>query len=145
MERADAEAVAAWHYEPPYDFYDFQGDPEDLGELLDPAAWVDDYHAVDEDGELVGFFSFKRHGDELEFGLGLRPDLTGKAIGLEFVLAGLDYARARWSPRQLWLDVATFNDRAKKVYERAGFEATHVWLHETRQGKVEFLRMIRPA
>ncbi len=145
MERADAEAIADWHYDPPYDFYDFRGDPEDLGELLDPGAWVDDYHAVDVDGELGGFFSFKKHGDAIEVGLGLRPDLAGKALGVEFVEAGLDYARRKWGPREFWLDVATFNERAKKVYERAGFERGHVWLHETRQGKVEFLRMTRRA
>ncbi|MDQ3981949.1 MAG: GNAT family N-acetyltransferase [Actinomycetota bacterium] len=145
MSREDAEAVAGWHYDPPYDFYDFRGDPDDLGELLDPNSWVDDYHAVDLDGELVGFFSFKRHDDALEIGLGLRPDLTGKSLGAAFVDAGLAYALERFSPRELFLDVATFNDRAKKVYERAGFRASHVWIHESRQGRVEFLRMTRPA
>jgi ribosomal-protein-alanine N-acetyltransferase len=145
MRRADAEAVAGWHYDPPYDFYDFRGDPEDLGELLDPNSWVDDYHSVDLDGELVGFFSFKRHGDVLEIGLGLRPDLTGNALGGPFLDAGLAYAVERYAPRELFLDVATFNERAKKVYERAGFRPSHVWIHRTRQGEVEFLRMTRRA
>jgi ribosomal-protein-alanine N-acetyltransferase len=145
MRRADAETVAAWHYEPPYDFYDFRADPDDLNELLDPASWVDDYHAVDLDGELAGFFSFKRHGDALEIGLGLRPDLTGRSLGGELLEAGLAYAREELLASELFLDVATFNDRAKKVYERAGFRASHVWIHQTRAGEVEFLRMTRRA
>ena len=145
MTREDAEAVAAWHYEPPYDFYDFAADPEDLNEILDPARWVEQYHAVDLHGELAGFFSFTRHDDLLEIGLGLRPDLTGKSLGGAFVDVGLDYARAAFRPRELFLDVATFNIRAKKVYERAGFSPSHVWVQESAQGRVEFLRMKRPA
>lgn len=145
MDQADAEAVAAWHYEPPYDFYDFEADPEDLEEILDPARRLGDYHSVERNGELVGFFSFKVHGDAVEIGLGLRPDLTGAGVGLAFVEAGLDFARTTFAPATFWLDVATWNERAKKVYERAGFEPGHVWTHTSGQGPVDFLRMSRRA
>lgn len=145
MSQEDAEAVAAWHYEPPYDFYDFEADAEDLEEILDPVRRAGDYHSVHAGGELVGFFSFKRHGDAVEIGLGLRPDLTGAGIGLEFVEAGMAHARWAFAPRIFWLDVATFNERAKKVYERAGFEPGHLWTHQSGQGPVEFLRMSREA
>lgn len=145
MSQADAEAVAGWHYEPPYDFYDFEADAEDLAEILDPEQRAGDYHAVDRDGDLVGFFSFKVHGVELEIGLGLRPDMTGRGTGLEFVQAGLDFARAEFAPQTFWLDVATWNGRAKQVYERAGFEPGHVWTQTTRPEHVDFLRMSRPA
>ncbi|HYP23834.1 MAG TPA: GNAT family N-acetyltransferase [Actinomycetota bacterium] len=145
MSQAEAETVAAWHYEPPYDFYDFEADPEDHEEILDPVRRAGDYHSVELDGELAGFFSFRPHGDELELGLGLRPDLSGGGLGLEFVEAGLAFARAAFRPASFWLDVATWNERAKKVYERAGFEAGHVWTHESGQGRVDFLRMTRSA
>lgn len=148
MTQADAEVVAAWHYEPPYDFYDFEADPEDHEEILDPDRRRGDYHAVDLDDELAGFFSFKVHGDELELGLGLRPDLAGRALGLEFVEAGMEFARTAFGPRSFWLDVATWNDRARKVYERAGFEPGHVWTHTSTSRPahpVDFLRMSRPA
>lgn len=145
MTQADAETVAGWHYEPPYDFYDFEADPEDHVEILDPARRAGDYHSVDRGGELAGFFSFRPHGDELELGLGLRPDLAGQGLGLELVEAGVEYAREKFGPRVFWLDVATWNERAKKVYERAGFEPGHVWTHRSGQGPVDFLRMSRPA
>ena len=145
MDQADAEAVAAWHYEPPYDFYDFAADQEDLEEILDPVRRAGDYHSVELDGELAGFFSFKVHGDEVEIGLGLCPDLTDGGIGLDFVEAGLDFARETFRPAKLWLDVATWNERAKRVYERAGFAPGHVWTHTSGQGPVDFLRMSRGA
>jgi ribosomal-protein-alanine N-acetyltransferase len=145
MDQAEAEAVADWAYEPPYDFYDFRKDPEDLAELFDADVRAGDYPSVYRDGELVGFFSFKVHGDVVEIGLGLRPDLTGAGLGGAFVEAGIDHVRKTLEPRELMLDVATFNDRARVVYERAGFVASHVWMHESGQGPVEFLRMTRPA
>lgn len=145
MDQADAEKVAAWHYEPPYDFYDFEADAEDLAEILDPEQRRGDYHSVEVDGELAGFFSFKAHDTAVEIGLGLRPDLTGAGGGLEFVEAGLAFAGESFEPESFWLDVATWNERAKKVYERAGFEAGHVWTHTSGQGPVDFLRMSRPA
>lgn len=145
MSQADAEAVAGWHYEPPYDFYDFEADLEDLEEVLDPGRRAGDYHAAYLDGELAGFFSFKVHGDAVEIGLGLRPDLAGRGFGLDFVEAGLEFAREEFEPETFWLDVATWNARARKVYERAGFMPGHVWTHTSGQGPVEFLRMSRPA
>lgn len=145
MDQAEAETVADWRYDPPYDFYDFRADPEDLEEVLDPVRRAGDYHSVYSGEELVGFFSFKEHGDVVEIGLGLRPDLTGAGLGRAFVAAGISFARETFRPRELMLDVATFNDRARKVYERAGFVASHEWMHESGQGRVEFLRMTRPA
>ncbi|HEX2294989.1 MAG TPA: GNAT family N-acetyltransferase, partial [Actinomycetota bacterium] len=61
MTQAEAETIAAWRYEPPYDFYDFAADPEDHAEILDPARREGDYHSVHRGDELVGFFSFKVH------------------------------------------------------------------------------------
>lgn len=92
MDQAEAEVVADWSYEPPYDFYDFRKDPEDLAELFDADVRAGDYHSVYRDGDLVGFFSFKVHGDVVEIGLGLRPDLTGAGLGGDLVRAGIDHA-----------------------------------------------------
>src|SRR2546421_416682 len=65
--------------------------------------------------------SARRRGDEVEVGLGLRPDLTGRGLGESFSRAALDFARAEWSPRRFRLYVAAWNRRALRVYERLGF------------------------
>jgi ribosomal-protein-alanine N-acetyltransferase len=41
--------------------------------------------------------------------------------------------------------VASFNERAIKVYERAGFVTTRAFDHETSGGVYRFLEMTRPA
>ena len=126
--------LASWRYPPPYDFYDGDVDP-----VLNPQRY---FGAFDEDGELVGFYYFEPKPRDLDYGLGLRPDLTGKGLGLEFFLTGLEFARERYEPRRVYLHVAEFNERARRVYERAGFVVVsrHVRSFE-RFGDVPFLTM----
>jgi len=146
MDKAFAYAIAGWHYEDIYTFYDMNQDVEDLAELLDPCHWQDHYYAVtDEQGFLVGFFSFEQEQDSLVIGLGLRPDLTGRGWGQAFFEAGLEYAREKYHPKTFVLSVATFNQRAIKVYRKAGFEDLELFEVETNAGRYEFLRMTREA
>ena len=147
LTQADAEAVADWRYPEPYSFYDWTADPDDLRELLEPARRCEAYCAVrDDEHELVGYFDFKTKEEEtLEIGLGLRPDLTGRGIGASFLAAGLEFARARFAPKRVTLAVATFNERAITVYERAGFARGRVYMHWTNGAEWEFIEMIRSA
>ena len=146
MSQADACAIAAWCYDPPYDFYDATGDPDDLAELLDPRRRGGAYFsAFDEGGTLVGFFQFERRGRCVEVGLGLRPELTGKGLGLAYMLAGLEFARRRFDPEGFRLSVAAFNERAIRVYERAGFRRVEVFTHHTNGGDYPFLLMTLEA
>jgi RimJ/RimL family protein N-acetyltransferase len=143
---ADAEAITGWRYPPPYDFYDW--DPtDDPVELLDSMASC--VVADDDAGNLAGFICFGAPGqvsgghraglyDEplLDIGLGLRPELTGRGLGLAFVEAALHIGEERFQPPGFRLSVAAFNERAIRVYERAGFTqgtvfSSPVWGVET--------------
>jgi [ribosomal protein S18]-alanine N-acetyltransferase len=126
--------VAAWRYEPPYDVYDDDGKP-----VRNPERF---YAARDETGALVGSFYFEQRGDALFYGLGLRPDLTGRGLGRAFVDAGIAFARAELGAARIVLDVAAFNERALKVYERAGFRRTGSHRHALgRAAELEFIDM----
>jgi ribosomal-protein-alanine N-acetyltransferase len=155
MNDEQARAVAAWRYEAPYDFYDMANDPEGLEELLGPPERREGYYAVLSDGELVGFFCYGPGGQlptfdypddgSVDVGLGLKPDLTGKGLGLEFVRAGLRFGRHRFSPAGFRLSVATFNERAILIYERAGFRRVEVFMHHENGADYPFLLMTREA
>ena len=126
--------IASWSYEPPYDFYDGRHEP-----VLNPERH---FAALDGDGSIVGFFYFEIRGDVLEYGLGIRPDLTGRGLGLEFVRAGLEFGRERFRPGRIVLAVAAFNERAIAVYERAGFAETGRHMRTFAEfGDVEFVDM----
>jgi len=127
-------ALEGWRYEQPYDFYDGDEEP-----ILNPERF---YEAIDENGDLVGHYYFERKGDAMEIGLGLRPDLTGRGLGLDFFCAGVEFARTQLSAERVILNVASFNERAIKVYERGRFRITgsHVRSFD-RWGEVEFTEM----
>jgi [ribosomal protein S18]-alanine N-acetyltransferase len=135
MNEEEARAVVAWRYEAPYDFYDMANDPEGLEEMLGPPERRRGYYAVLSGGELVGFFCFGPGGQlssfhyaddgSVDIGPGLRPDLTGRGLGLEFLLAGLEFGRSRFAP--------------------AGIRRVEVFTHHTNGDDYPFLLMAREA
>ncbi len=146
MTEDHANAIVDWHYDGIYAFYDMEQDREDLEEFLHPQNWEGRYYAVLSNlNELIGFFSFRKEDETVAIGLGLKPEYTGKGLGLEFVQAGLEFARERFVPSVFRLIVAMFNQRAIRVYERAGFRRDKVFMHETNGGEYEYLRMVREA
>ena len=147
MSQQQACAVAGWKYEGIYAFYDWSADADDLAELLDPQRREDGGYlsVLDDAGSLIGFYGFTSKESTAEFGLGLRPDLTGQGLGTAFLSAGLEHIRESCAPTTFKLQVAAFNERAIKVYERAGFQRVRDYRHKTNRGEFEFVEMSRPA
>ena len=153
---ADADGVTNWRYPPPYDAYDVSRDQSLDDEMRDESRWGASWFAADDagSGELAGFLELVAGESEseagtlveVEIGLGLRPDLTGRGIGVELVHAALDFSRERWSPTWFALDVCPWNERAIRCYQNAGFERGEVYDRVFEDGnEVTFLRMLRPA
>ena len=142
LSQEQAENIASnWYYEGEYAFYDFAADEEDLAELLNPQERGDKYYIVKKANEEIGFFYFENEGDSVEIGLGMKPELTGKGMGLDFVKAGLSYAILNYNPKEITLSVATFNERGIRVYKRAGFESVKTFMQDTNGSRFEFLKM----
>jgi RimJ/RimL family protein N-acetyltransferase len=138
--------VVAWHYEPPYDFYDLASDPEDAKAMADPGQAHHHRAVLGDDGRLDACLWFDWHDDAVEVGIGLRPDLTGRGLGEAFLRAQLEYASQQWHPATFRLFVAAWNERAIRLYERLGFrEVAREIRHFELVGDHEFVRMERPA
>jgi [ribosomal protein S18]-alanine N-acetyltransferase len=152
MDEADAYAIQTWSYEEPYSVYNWEEEDE-ISEMLDRRS--PHYAVRDEQGELVGFFAYGSSAQAwkseepylysenktITIGLGMRPDLTGKGLGLAFVNAGLDFAREQFKSDYFRLFVLTFNERAIRVYERAGFQRVGSYMQRNTSGEREFLEM----
>jgi ribosomal-protein-alanine N-acetyltransferase len=153
MTDSAARTIVTWRYEQPYDIYNV--DPDEcesvVRSLLDP---VNRYFATWSLEELVGFACFgpdarvpggDYSGESIvDVGLGLRPDLTGKGIGLPFVNAIIAFAAQEDRSRKLRLTVAVFNQRALRVYERAGFQAvSHFSNHQFERSETRWIQLER--
>ena len=135
-----ARSIADWRYEFPYEWYDTAADPRRVELFANPARGEGLRAVTDDEGELIGFFNFVREGDEVRVGLGIRPDLTGRGLGAQFIQAGLGYASEEWQPRRFRLWVAWWNERALRAYRRAGFREVR-----REEGRHRFIEMERDA
>jgi ribosomal-protein-alanine N-acetyltransferase len=154
MSELDARTIQTWRYEEPYAIYSYTASEQGLAEMLEPRS--PHYAVRDEPGELIGFFCYGTSAQVWEsavpalydgdrtvaIGLGLRPDLTGQGQGLAFVTAGLAFAREHFTPRRFRLFVLSFNTRAQRVYERAGFTRVREFVQlNPVHGELHFVEM----
>lgn len=130
MTREAASAIARWEYGGDYAVYDMGGDSEDtISELLDGCYFV----TLDAEGNLMGFACFgvaaripvvepfDWEDGSLDVGVGMRPDLCGRGDGTAFFSGVLAFAFERFGVRRWRLSVASWNERAIRVYRKCGF------------------------
>ena len=131
MGEISASAILGWRYDPPYDIYNLASDDVEsvVQSMMDPQNAY--FSITDEKGELAAYCCFGREGqvpggdyssDALDIGMGVRPELTGRGLGHEFVDSVLDFAGTTFAPHMYRVTVAEFNERALRVWEKAGFQ-----------------------
>ncbi|WP_053364893.1 GNAT family N-acetyltransferase [Bacillus sp. FJAT-27245] len=141
-----AAEITSWKYEPPYDFYNNSTTTEGIGELMDHPYYV----ILDATGELAGFFcagksaqvpageKFGAYSEGFtDIGLGMKPELTGKGFGFAFFSQILEYLHGTLPGESFRLTVAAFNDRAIRLYRKAGFKESMRFY----RGDIEFIVM----
>ncbi|MBP3041202.1 GNAT family N-acetyltransferase [Bacillaceae bacterium Marseille-Q3522] len=143
LKQEQAESIAFnWHYKGEYSFYDMEADEEDLNEFLNPEMRGNSTFAVTKDNELIAFLIVDKVDDAtFEIGLGMKPILTGKGMGSEFLMAAIDFVKSEYKPKRITLSVAIFNQRAIKVYRKVGFKDVDTFMQDTNGSTFEFLKM----
>jgi ribosomal-protein-alanine N-acetyltransferase len=132
MDEESACAVLQWRYSPPFDVYDIAPLAADaLATFLDHRNAY--YRLHGRSGSLEAFCCLGADArvpggdyaaEALDIGAGLRPDLTGKGQGSEYINAILEFAVAKYQPHACRVTSAAFNHRAQRVWLKAGFEQT---------------------
>lgn len=142
MAQAEAVEIAdLWKYDGEYAFYDMTADPEDYNEITSPESRGNRYFSVLDGSELIGFFCVEQEDADISIGLGLRPDMTGHGKGKAFLEEIVRFVQENRTFEKIRLDVASFNQRAIKAYERAGFVKTGTTQVSTNGGVYEFTLM----
>ena len=131
-----------WHYDGQYAFYDMKNDQEDYDEIISPQLRKNNYFQVlDTNDNLVAFFCLdpdKEKKEQVEVGLGLAPDLTGRGLGSEFMSVIENYVKNNYDYQVIILAVADFNLRAIKVYQTAGYVQTGTEMVHSNGGIYKF-------
>ncbi len=140
----DAHDISTWTYPEPYSLYD--SSPDDIEWLLDP---LNGYLAVvDEADALVAFCCFGHDAqvpggtyDEkaIDFGMGMRPDLTGQGNGAMLIELVICEANRRWKRRPLRTTIASFNERSTNLVRKFRFREVEVFRNPAGREFVIFL------
>ncbi|KAB7671793.1 GNAT family N-acetyltransferase [Bacillus sp. B1-b2] len=129
MTEQRAREILSWRYPSPYDLYNGEITEEAIKEFMD-----NPYYVIYQKDELIGFYCkefaaqvpvgyfFQAYPEGyLDFGLGMKPEHTGKGNGtafLQYILATLK----KEEEKPLRLTVAEFNTRAITLYEKFDFQ-----------------------
>jgi [ribosomal protein S18]-alanine N-acetyltransferase len=125
LAEGDARAIATWRYPGRDATYDVR-------DVITPEQG---YWSVVRDDELIGYCCFgvearipgvEEEPGTLDVGYGMRPDLIGRKLGASFVSAIVRFGLDEFSPERLRILILTWNERSRKVAEKAGFHETGV-------------------
>ena len=146
LSEADARSILEWRYNPPYDWYNPPPlSDEAVANLINP-NWQ--FHSIKSGNTLIAYASFGNDGrvtggdysdPAIDIGLGLAPALTDRGLGAIVLQAILEFAKTTFPNPAARLTVARFNQRAIRLYDRAGFKLTQEFSHE----RVAYWVMVR--
>lgn len=152
MNYDNAKKISKWIYQDSYSIYSMDGSDDCIKELLEGLY----YSVTDNKDNIIGYYCFgeaarvpagKQFGvydnnDIIDIGLGISPNLCGMGLGYDFLRNGLDFAQNQLSAKGFRLTVASFNQRAVKVYRRVGFQIAASFERVSKDNNVEFLIMV---
>ena len=148
INHSEAKQIAKWTYEEPYSIYSMDDSEETIHELMDGSYFA----AFDEADSLIGYYCFGKSAqvpagssfgvydekNNIDIGLGMRPDLCGQGQGSYFFSEGLEFARNTLSAKEFRLTVAAFNMRAIKTYQHIGFTKVRSFVRTSERSEIEF-------
>lgn len=146
MSETHGKAICEWRYDPPYHIYNWRSwdEMKAAGEEFADSEIRDKQYGsvIDEQGILCGFVQFFPMDGVIRIGLGLHPQICGIGIGASLMKVIVEEAKKRAPSTAIDLEVLTWNHRAYKVYERAGFEYEQTYERMTPTGMMTFHCMV---
>lgn len=146
MTDRDKREVCSWHYDGEYRIYDLPS-YEEMKErkigFLNPEKEKNFRVFLDGD-TLVGFVNILEEEKEVFIGIGIAPDLCGRGYGCKMLVETYRISQKLYPKKPLYLEVRSWNLRAVKCYEKAGFGIEgEAFEQETHVGMGTFYRMVR--
>ncbi|WAG69539.1 GNAT family N-acetyltransferase [Clostridium sp. CF011] len=140
-----AKQICNWKYEGKYSIYNF---PEwdvilrqNWGIAIESKRQNEFGSVINEFGSLCGYIRFINNNDYVLIGVGLKPSLCGQGFGDNFMELLKNECKSRYGNKKIILEVRSFNERAIKCYNKAGFKTVDTYSKDTLIGYGEFVKM----
>lgn len=136
--------ITAWKYPGEYAIYNNPPYDEQKQTGFGFANPEFQFYSFYDGDRLIGFIDLCEEENEVFFGIGAAPDCCGRGYGQQMARTAGELARQLFPGKPLYLEVRTWNTRAVRCYEKAGFRIDGEPVHRTTAaGEGMFCRMVR--
>jgi len=140
-----ARKICSWKYEGIYSIYNFPDwdtlKKQRWGITIEEIRKNEFTALIDKGSKLCGYIRFIENKNFVLVGLGLKPSSCGQGLGDILMELLKNECKKRYGNKKIALEVRSFNKRAIKCYEKAGFEITDVYQKDTLIGYDKFIKM----
>ena len=136
--------ITEWKYPGEYAVYDSTPYEEQKKRGFGFANPANHFYSFYDETALVGFINLYEEETEIFFGIGVNPDCCSEGYGQQMTKAACDLCGRLFPGKPLYLEVRTWNARAVRCYEKAGFRITGEPIRQTTSvGDGVFYHMVR--
>ncbi len=114
-------AICAWEYDGDYAIYNhapYEEQAKTHRGLADPK---NTYYSFSDGSRLVGYISLVEGESAVFFGIGVNPAFCNQGYGQEICKKACALSHRLYPGKPIDLEVRTWNKRAVRCYEKAGF------------------------
>ena len=136
--------ITEWKYEGEYSVYNAEPYEEQKKKGFGFANPQNHFYSFYDEKKLIGFINLYEEETEVFFGIGVKPEECGKGYGSQMTETACKISRRLFPGKPLYLEVRTWNQRAVRCYEKAGFHIVGEPIRQTTSaGEGVFYHMIR--
>ena len=135
--------IAGWKYSGDYAVYNSAPYEEQKKRGIGFANSKNNFYSFYDDAVLIGFINLYEEETEVFFGIGANPDYCGRGYGSIMTRTACAISGSLFPGKPLYLEVRTWNTRAVRCYEKAGFHIVGEPIRQTTSaGEGTFYHMI---
>lgn len=135
--------ITEWKYEGEYSVYNAEPYEEQKKKGFGFANPQNHFYSFYDEKKLIGFINLYEEKTEVFFGIGVKPEECGKGYGSQMTETACKISRRLFPGKPLYLEVRTWNQRAVRCYEKAGFHIAGEPIRQTTSaGEGVFYHMI---
>lgn len=136
--------ITDWKYPGEYAIYNNEPYEEQKAKGFGFASSKNNFYSFYDGAALAGFINLYEEETEVFFGIGVNPDCCGKGYGQQMTKAAWEISRNLFPGKPMYLEVRTWNSRAVRCYQKAGFRIVGEPIcQKTSIGEGTFYHMVR--
>jgi RimJ/RimL family protein N-acetyltransferase len=119
----DKKAICSWKYEGDYSIYSlpsYESLKQSQSGFMNPEK-ENNYSVFKIGDDIIGYINLIEREAQVYIGIGVNPNFLNKGFGTQILLESYKLSKEIYPQKPLGLEVRSWNKRAIRCYEKAGF------------------------